>query len=73
MSLMLSAPSDHPRDQRHNLCGGVRAALGCDLDPVGDQSAEPAPGHKRQHRRQPRARHEIRIIEPHRHDAVSMR
>jgi hypothetical protein len=73
MSLMLSAPGDHPRDQRHNLRRGVHTALRCDLDPVGDQSAEPAPGYKRQHRRQPRARHEDWIIEPHRHDAASMR
>jgi len=64
---------DHPRDQRDDLRRGVRAALRRDPNPLGDQPREPTPGRQRQHRRQPGARHEIRIIEPHRHRAVSMR
>ena len=64
---------DHPRDQRDDLRRGVRTALGCDPDPLGDQPAQPASGRGRQHRRQPGARHKIRIIEPHRHGTASMR
>jgi hypothetical protein len=64
---------DHPHDQRDDLRCGVRAALRPDPDPIGDQPAQPAPGRQRHHRRQPRARHEIRIIKPHRHSATSMK
>jgi hypothetical protein len=64
---------DHPRHQRENLRGGVRAALRGDPNPVSDQAAEPASGSQRQHRSQPDARHQIRIIEPHRHRAASVR
>jgi hypothetical protein len=37
------------------------------------QAAEPASSSQRQHRRQPSTRHEIRIIEPHRHRAARVR
>jgi hypothetical protein len=64
---------DHARHQREHLRGGVRAALGRDLQPLGQQRRQPAPGGQRQHRREPGARHEIRIIEPHADRAAGVR
>jgi hypothetical protein len=64
---------DHARDQREDLRRGVRAARRRDPHPLGQQGRQPTPGGQRHHRREAAARHEIRIIEPHRHRAPSMR
>jgi hypothetical protein len=64
---------DHARDQCEDLRGGVRATTGGDPQPVGQQLGQLAAGGHRQHRRKPGAGHEIRIIEPHRHRAASVR
>jgi hypothetical protein len=60
---------DHPSDQGEDLHRGVRR----DRDPVGQQRVQPTPLGQRHHRNQPRARHEIRIVEPRVDRAVSVR
>jgi hypothetical protein len=72
MSSMLSAPATIPATSATIFAAAFAPPLAA-IRTLGDQPAEPAPGRQRQHRRQPDARHEIRIIEPHRHRAASMR
>ena len=55
---------DHPRDQGRHLQLRVRPALRAHPHVLGDQLVQTAPPGQGQSRRQPRARHKIRVIEP---------
>ena len=65
-------PAGHPRDDRGQLPGRVRARLTSpgrvrvESDLLGDQLRQAGPFGQRQHRRQPRVRHEVGIIEQRR-------
>ncbi len=64
---------DHASDQREDLSGGVRSSTGGDAQPIGQQRRQLAPGGQRHDRDKPGTRHKIRIIEPHRDRAASVR
>jgi hypothetical protein len=64
---------DYAHDHRQDLRGGIRPAASDDPQPLGQQRRQPAPRGQRHDRCEPSARHEIRIIEPHRDDAASVR
>jgi hypothetical protein len=54
---------DHPGDQRRHLQIGVRPTRRIDPDLPRHQLVQTAPLRQRQHRAQPGARHEIRVVE----------
>jgi len=54
---------DHPRHQARHLQPGVHPALRRQRQPGPGQLAQPAPPGQGQHRDQPPARHEIRVVE----------
>ena len=57
---MLSAPADHPRDQRGDLRPGVRALVRRHRQVLLGQSSQTRPIGQPQHRNQPTGRHETR-------------
>ena len=57
---------DHPGDQRGDLQPGVRALVGRHPQVLIGQVPQPGRLGQRQHRDQPRRRHQIRIVEHHR-------
>jgi hypothetical protein len=60
-------PGEHPRHQGSHLRPGVRAPIGRHAQMLVGQAAQPHPLNQREHRDQPRRRHEIRLIEQHGH------
>jgi len=52
---------------------GVRPTLRGDPHPLGEQRGQPASLGQRHDRHQPGARHEVRIVEPRRDRAASVR
>ena len=56
-------PGDHPRDQARDLQMGVGPTRRADPHVLGDQPLQPGPLSQPQHRRQPGARHQVRIVE----------
>ncbi len=66
-------PSDHPRDQPRDLQVRVRATPGGQRQLGCDQLGQAATLRQRDHRRQPSARHQVRIVEHRRHLAGTVR
>jgi hypothetical protein len=64
---------DHARHQRGHLHVGVDAAGLAQRQRAGDQTGQVCSPGQRHHRGQPRARHEIRLIEHRVNPARSMR
>ena len=73
MSLDRVRAGDHPRDQRAHLHAGRNAGSAGHAQVSTGQRGQPCPLGQRQHRHQPGARHEIRVIERSRPSRRSMR
>ena len=66
MSSMPSAPAIMPTTTARIFAVAFAPPCGGDPQPLGQQRRQPAPRGQRHDRCEPGARHEIRIIEPHR-------
>ena len=66
MSLMESAPATIPATSARIFAVAFAPPFAAILTRSDEQRRQPAPVGQRHHRHQPGARHEVRIIEPHR-------